>query len=79
MSIIHIIYCINAKIRDWDDIQYFLTLERTSALSGAASDLGVNHSTVFRRVNQLEERVGARFFERHLKASVVAARDARSF
>jgi len=66
-------------MRDWDDIRYFLAVARTSTLSGAEAGLGVNHSTVFRRINQLEERVSARLFERHLKASVVAARDARSF
>lgn len=52
-------------MHDWDDIRYFLAVARTGTLSGAATALGVNHSTVFRRVNQLEARFGARLFERH--------------
>lgn len=52
-------------MHDWDDIRFFLAVARSGTLSGAAATLGVNHSTVFRRVNQLEERIGARVFERH--------------
>lgn len=52
-------------MNDWDDIRYFLAVARAGSLSGAAAALGVNHSTVFRRVNQLETRTGARLFERH--------------
>jgi Bacterial regulatory helix-turn-helix protein, lysR family len=34
-----------------------------AALSGAARALGVNHSTVFRRIGALETRLGVRLFE----------------
>ena len=37
---------------------------RAGTLSGAARHLGINHSTVFRKVNAIEERVGVRFFDR---------------
>lgn len=49
---------------DWDDIRYFLAVARAGSLSGAAAAFGVNHSTVFRRINRLEDRMGARLFER---------------
>ena len=54
-----------AKLYDCDDIRFCLAVARTGTLSGAAVNLRVNHSTVFGRINQLEERVGARLFERH--------------
>src|SRR6195952_4867507 len=49
---------------DWDDIRYFLAVARGSSVRAAAEGLGVNHSTVLRRIAQLEERLGARMFER---------------
>lgn len=49
---------------DWDDLRYFLSVARKKSLLGAAHELGVNHSTVFRRINKFEESVGARLFER---------------
>ena len=49
---------------DWDDLRLFLAVARAGSLSGAARALGVNHSTVFRRINAFEERLGVRLFER---------------
>ncbi len=49
---------------NWDDLRSFLAVARHGSLSGAARALGVNHSTVFRRLNGLEERLGVRLFER---------------
>jgi DNA-binding transcriptional LysR family regulator len=37
---------------------------RRGSLAGAARVLGVNHTTVLRRVNAFEERIGLRLFER---------------
>jgi DNA-binding transcriptional LysR family regulator len=34
-------------------------------LSGAANDLGVNYSTIFRRINSIEKANGLKLFERH--------------
>lgn len=48
----------------WDDLRVFLEIARTGSLSGAAKALGVNHSTVFRRINAFEDRLGVRLFER---------------
>src|SRR6266496_1144249 len=48
----------------WDDFRYVKAIADTRSLGGAASELGVNHSTVFRRLAQIEERLGSRLFER---------------
>ena len=49
---------------DWDDLPYFLAVARQGSLNGASKLLGVNHSTVFRRINAIEHKLGARLFER---------------
>src|SRR6201986_5113845 len=49
---------------NWDDYRYVRAVAETRSLVGAAELLGVNHSTVFRRINALEEGLGARLFER---------------
>ncbi len=51
-------------MNDWDDIRYFLAVARAGSVRAAAENLGVNHSTVLRRVAQLEERLGAQMFEK---------------
>lgn len=48
----------------WDDLLYVLSVGRTGTLSGAARALRVNHSTVFRRIGTIEERLGVRLFDR---------------
>ncbi|MCP5163353.1 MAG: LysR family transcriptional regulator [Hahellaceae bacterium] len=49
---------------DWQYLPDFLGIVRTRSLAGAARLRGVNHSTLFRRLNQLEKQLGARLFER---------------
>jgi DNA-binding transcriptional LysR family regulator len=49
---------------DWDDVRYFLAVARSGSVRAAAERLGVNHSTVLRRIAQLEERLGAHMFEK---------------
>ena len=49
---------------DWGDLQSFLAIARSGSLQGAARTLGVNHSTVFRRLNAFEAALGARLFDR---------------
>jgi DNA-binding transcriptional LysR family regulator len=48
----------------WDDFRTVLAIARAGSLSGAARALGVNHSTVFRRLQTLEARLDSRLFER---------------
>jgi len=49
---------------EWDDLRIALAIARAGTLRGAARGLGVSHSTVLRRLSQLEARAGARLFER---------------
>ena len=49
---------------DWDDVRYFLAVARSGSVRAAAERLKVNHSTVLRRIGQLEERLGTQMFEK---------------
>src|SRR3546814_112153 len=49
---------------DWDDVRYFLAIAREGSVRSAAGRLGVNHSTVLRRIARLEERLGVQMFEK---------------
>jgi DNA-binding transcriptional LysR family regulator len=48
----------------WDDFRLVRAIAEQRSLGGAAEALGVNNSTVFRRLNTLEEHLGVRIFER---------------
>jgi len=50
---------------DWDHLRYVLALGRAGTLVGAADLLGVNHTTVLRRLDALESQLSTRLFDRH--------------
>ncbi|WP_420588905.1 LysR family transcriptional regulator [Bacterioplanoides sp.] len=50
---------------NWDDIRVAYTVAESGSLSAAGQLLGMTHSTVLRRVNQLEQQLGQRLFIRH--------------
>lgn len=50
--------------RGWDDFEVLLALGRAGTLSGAAQRLGVNASTVGRRLDALESALGVHLFDR---------------
>jgi DNA-binding transcriptional LysR family regulator len=50
---------------DWDDMRLVLSVCRAGTLSGAARDLGVNYSTIFRRICGIEKDLNLKLFERH--------------
>ena len=52
----------------WDDLKYFLAFAREGSMQGAAKALGVNQSTVQRRISELEDRLGRRLVERYLSS-----------
>jgi DNA-binding transcriptional LysR family regulator len=54
------------KTLAWDDLRIFLAFARTGGMHAAARVLGVNQSTVQRRIAELEEHVGQQLVERHL-------------
>lgn len=49
---------------DWNDHRFVLAVSRTGSLTAAAKALRVDHSTVFRRLQALEGRLGLPLFER---------------
>jgi DNA-binding transcriptional LysR family regulator len=49
---------------DWDDIRLFLSLHRSRSITAAARALGLNLSTVSRRLAGMERALGARLFDR---------------
>jgi DNA-binding transcriptional LysR family regulator len=49
---------------DWDNLRIYLELNRSQGLVAAAKKLGIDHSTVSRRMRKFEEQVGTQLFER---------------
>lgn len=49
---------------EWDDLKHFLAVARSGSLTDAARTLKTSASTVARRVQGLENRLGARLFDR---------------
>ena len=49
---------------NWDEFRLVRAIAETHSLYGAASRLGLNHSTMFRRLTALEARLGLKLFER---------------
>jgi DNA-binding transcriptional LysR family regulator len=49
---------------DWDDVRYFLAVARHGSVRAAADQLAVNHTTVLRRIAQLEARLRSQLFEK---------------
>jgi DNA-binding transcriptional LysR family regulator len=50
----------------WDDLRHFLAFVRAGSMQAAAKALGVNQSTVQRRIAEFEGHIGRRLVERHL-------------
>jgi len=49
---------------NWNDLRAFLAVARTTRLTTAAARLGMDHTTVGRRIAALETGLGARLFDR---------------
>ena len=49
---------------NWDDVRHAMAVGEAGSLAGAARTLGVNHTTVLRRLDALEAQLGARLFDR---------------
>jgi len=50
---------------DWGDLKVFIAVARAGSTLAAARDLGVNQTTVARRIAALESALSARLFDRH--------------
>ncbi|MEC9432567.1 MAG: LysR family transcriptional regulator [Pseudomonadota bacterium] len=62
---------------DWEDLRHFLALADAGGLSAAARRLGVDHSTVARRVAALEAALGVALLDRAPRAVALTAAGAR--
>lgn len=49
---------------DWGDLVFFICLVEEQTLTASAEKLGVQHSTVSRRIDRLESRLGLKLFNR---------------
>lgn len=49
---------------NWDDLRLFLAVARSGSLSSGARQLGLQHSTVSRRMRRFEQDIGARLFDK---------------
>ncbi|MGI3902437.1 MAG: LysR family transcriptional regulator [Janthinobacterium lividum] len=56
---------------DWQDVRIFVTLARHGSLSAAARTLSVNHATISRRLQSLEESLGEKLVERRREGYVL--------
>lgn len=55
-------------MQDWDDVRVLLAVLRHGGFTPAAHALGVNQSTVSRRIGELEARLGQALFHRSARA-----------
>jgi DNA-binding transcriptional LysR family regulator len=56
--------CINASAMNWDNLRFLLAVAREGSFRAAARALGVNQSTLSRRIDRLETGMGVRLFDR---------------
>ena len=56
---------------DWDNIRIFLAIARAGQILAAAKSIHLNHATVARRLDALEEDMGVKLFERRTTGTVM--------
>lgn len=66
-------------IMDWDGIRFFLEVARTQRVSGAAKRLGVQHTTVSRRVHLLEQSLNTVLFNKSKASGYTLTEDGQRF
>uniref|UniRef100_UPI00289CBDE9 LysR family transcriptional regulator n=1 Tax=Pseudomonas sp. TaxID=306 RepID=UPI00289CBDE9 len=50
---------------DWNDLRFFLELQRSGRLLSAAKRLNTTHSTVARHIENIEKSLGTALFVQH--------------
>jgi DNA-binding transcriptional LysR family regulator len=63
----------NLATIDWDQVRVFLAVARAGQLAGAAARLGLDVSTVSRRLDRLEDELGVHLFDRTREGTVATA------
>src|SRR3546814_6538584 len=64
---------------DWDGLRYFLEVARTQRVSAAALRLGVQHTTVSRRIHALERELDTRLFDKSKSTGFTLTEDGLRF
>ena len=64
---------------DWEEIKTFAAVVRGKTARAAAKALDVHHSTISRRVEQLEASMGTKLFDRHPDGYVLTSSGERLF
>ena len=59
------------QVNDWNDLQAFLAIARAGQLARAATQMGVDATTMGRRLRRLEARLGATLFEQTREGQVL--------
>lgn len=57
-------HALRASTLNWDDLRLVLAIVEHGALSTAATHLRISHPTLSRRLRRMEQKLGARLFER---------------
>nr|WP_321982726.1 LysR family transcriptional regulator [uncultured Cohaesibacter sp.] len=60
-------------VMDWENIRYFRALVETGSVAAAARELGVERTTVTRRIQALERETGLELFDRRGRRLVLTA------
>lgn len=59
------------KVFEWDDLRIFLAVQRGRSVRAASKLLNVSHSTVSRRLQQMEDQLGIKLFVRQPEGFVL--------
>ena len=51
-------------MRNWENLRFYLAVAETGTAIGAAQKLGVSHTTVLRRIDQIEHELETKLFKR---------------
>lgn len=68
----------SVHIEDWDDLRVFLATVRAGSVAAAARALGIDPTTITRRMNAFEARVGRKLFDR-LRGGVLLSPEGETF
>lgn len=64
---------------DWQKLHYFLVVAQCGNLKMAASQLNINHTTIYRQLNDFEASLGFKLFHRHASGYILTEQGERMF
>ena len=63
-------FVVPSVMLSWDDLRFVLALSRDGSATAAGRSIGVNATTVARRIQAIEEQLGVRLFDRRSSGTV---------